>query len=243
MGRGGLGWSSRGGGQREELSREELWEKQRERQAVQAERQSWLSMQNERYPDSDYLFGVSPVLAALRTKRRDMYVLYTQDTMDMEKRKDRAAADEIQRLADFNGCVLETVDKGRLNVMSGDRPHQGFILQCKPLDFVDISQMEPIKGGSSERPPVWLVLDEVMDPQNFGALVRSAYFLGCDGVVTCSKNSATISPSMSKASAGAVELQPIHSTKNLMRFLEASKENGWQVFTSQFYPAHFSGPR
>lgn len=239
-GGGGGGWSNRGG-QRDDLSKEEIWEKQRERQAIDAERQSWLAVQNERYPDSEYLFGVSPILAALRTKRRDMYVLYVQDTMDMDKRKDRKAAEEIQRLADENGCVLETVDKGRLNVMSGDRPHQGFILQCKPLDFVDISQMEKV-SESDARPPMWLVLDEVMDPQNFGALVRSAYFLGCDGIITCSKNSATISPTMSKASAGAVELQPIHSTKNLMRFLETSKENGWQVLISR-HPLHFSAVR
>ena len=74
-----------------------------------------------------------------------------------------------------------------------------------------------------------LVLDEVWDPQNFGALLRTAYFLGCDQVVTCSKNSAPLSPAVSKASSGAMELMDVYSSSNLMRFLDRSKANGWKV--------------
>mmetsp|Transcript_89405 Transcript_89405/g.144804 ORF Transcript_89405/g.144804 Transcript_89405/m.144804 type:complete len:158 (+) Transcript_89405:332-805(+) len=71
-----------------------------------------------------------------------------------------------------------------------------------------------------------------MDPQNLGALLRSAYFLGSEGVVVCSKNSANLSPTVSKASAGALELREVYSAKNLMQFLEFSKELGWQVVGS-----------
>lgn len=67
------------------------------------------------------------------------------------------------------------------------------------------------------------------DPQNFGALLRTAYFLRCDKVVVCSKNSAPLSPAVSKASAGAMELMKVYSTDNLMKFLDSSKNNGWQV--------------
>jgi hypothetical protein len=66
-------------------------------------------------------------------------------------------------------------------------------------------------AASAARPPVWLVLDEVKDPQNFGALLRSALFLGCGGVVACAKNSASLSPAVSKSSAGALELMPVWS--------------------------------
>jgi 21S rRNA (GM2251-2'-O)-methyltransferase len=74
-----------------------------------------------------------------------------------------------------------------------------------------------------------LALDEVWDPQNFGALLRSSFFLKCDGVVTCAKNSAPLSPAVSKASAGAMELMTIYSVDNMMKFLDNSRENGWQV--------------
>lgn len=76
---------------------------------------------------------------------------------------------------------------------------------------------------------VWLALDEVTDPQNFGALLRSAHFFGASGVVTCAKNSASLTATVSKSSAGAVEVMRVHSTANMMRFLKRSRENGWRV--------------
>ena len=72
----------------------------------------------------------------------------------------------------------------------------------------------------------WLALDEVVDPQNLGALVRSAAFLGAAGIVVSAKNSATIGPTVSKASAGAVEIVPVHATRNMPRFLNSAKEVG-----------------
>jgi hypothetical protein len=120
-----------------------------------------------------------------------------------------------------------------------------------------------------------LALDEVTDPQNLGALIRSFYFLnrnvsrkrtatattatstddddGNDGIgdravtskskqisginievsiVLCQKNSAPLSPAVSKASSGALEAMTVHSTKNMMKFLEMSKANGWHVRTA-----------
>lgn len=76
---------------------------------------------------------------------------------------------------------------------------------------------------------VVLVLDEVCDPQNLGALLRSAHFLQVDKVVVCAKNSAPLSPATSKASAGAMESMVVYSTKNLMKFLDNCKKNEWQV--------------
>lgn len=80
-------------------------------------------------------------------------------------------------------------------------------------------------------------LDEVVDPQNFGALLRSAYFLGGSsseigariGVLVCEKNSAPPSPVVSAASAGALEISEIYSTSNLPRLLNGAKEDGWRI--------------
>ncbi len=76
---------------------------------------------------------------------------------------------------------------------------------------------------------VVLALDELWDPQNFGALLRSAHFLGVDKVVVCSKNSAPLSAAVSKASAGAMEITTVYSVDNMMKFLDNSILNGWQV--------------
>lgn len=151
------------------------------------------------------------------------------------------------------------MDKGYLNTLCGNRPHQGFVLKASRLDFKPILFLPPLEDESvarssasgedndgaeqasvSEAPPienipaaargqVWVALDEVTDPQNFGALLRSAHFFGASGVVACAKNSASLTATVSKASAGAAEVMQVHSTANMMRFLRRSRENGWRV--------------
>ena len=111
-----------------------------------------------------------------------------------------------------------------LNMMTDNRPHQGFVLRAKPREFVRLDEMPPTEGFKCV-----LALDEVWDPQNFGALLRTAHFLEVEQVVVCAKNSAPLSPTVSKASSGAMELMEIASTSNMMRFLDRSKANGWQV--------------
>lgn len=181
----------------------------------------------------------------------------------------------------LTGCTLyvryasrrmTTTDKGYLNTLCGNRPHQGFILKARPLDFEPILFLPRVEDSPAPGPPppsevvnaaeetddgddqdgddeeeaaketrapaaplgaangqVWLALDEVTDPQNFGALLRSAHFFGASGVVACAKNSASLTATVSKSSAGAVEVMRVHSTANMMRFLKRSRENGWRV--------------
>ena len=233
-GRGGRDFGRSGPGRGDE-TREEMYERQREYQAAQAERKSWMEEHAIQFPGAEYLHGVSPVLAALRVGRRTTHRLFLQETMDLAKRKDAAAIHDIERMALEADCQVMRTDKGRLNIMSDNRPHQGVVLMCQPLEFEELKVMPPPPGDASTA-AVWLVLDEVMDPQNLGALLRSAYFLGSQGVIVCSKNSASLSASVSKASAGAMELRPVYSARNMMQFLEHSKQAGWQVIGSALSP-------
>lgn len=59
--------------------------------------------------------------------------------------------------------------------------------------------------------------------------MRTAYFLGVDGVLLCSKNSAPLSPAVSKVSSGAIEMMDIYSTPNLVKLLKESHANGWEI--------------
>ena len=174
--------------------------------------------------DGDHLYGISPVRLALASMRRNVTELLVQDGMDLSEKKDEKAAREILTAAQNNGTPITYLSKHDLNMLSDNRPHQGFILRAKPLEFYKIEELTP----ASEFQCV-LALDEVFDPQNLGALLRTAHFLGCDRVVVCAKNSAPLSPTVSKASSGAMELMEIGSTSNMMRFLDRSKANGWQV--------------
>ncbi|CAI5984795.1 unnamed protein product [Closterium sp. NIES-64] len=224
------------------------------------------------------IYGVSPVLAALLSSRRRIHTLYTQEGLQDGlrgggKRKDKAAVERVLRVAEQSGVERLSVSKHELNLLSGNRPHQGLVLDASGL------QLEPIEalpvwsagaaaaarataaalggagageagaeagaagtaagpagtgaaagaGGAAVAPPVWVALDEVTDPQNLGAILRSAHFLGAAGVVVCAKNSAPLSAVVSKASAGALEIMQVHECSNMMRFLARSAANGWLV--------------
>lgn len=103
------------------------------------------------------------------------------------------------------------------------------MLRCGKLYFESMSRI-PLRGEGA--PSLWLVLDEVVDPQNLGALLRSALFLGGRedlGVLVCSKNSAPPTPVVSASSAGALEILTVHSTTNLPRTLNQAKEDGFRI--------------
>jgi 21S rRNA (GM2251-2'-O)-methyltransferase len=176
------------------------------------------------YYDGDHLYGIAPVLAAIQTSKRNISELITQEGIDPSNKKDEKAASQILSLAKEKGIKIREFPKHDFNMMTDNRPHQGFVLRAEPLEMKPLNALEP----STEFKCV-LALDEVWDPQNFGALLRSCHFLGVDGVVVCAKNSAPLSPVVSKASSGALEVMDVLSTANMMRFLDKSIENGWQV--------------
>jgi 21S rRNA (GM2251-2'-O)-methyltransferase len=136
----------------------------------------------------------------------------------------------ISRLAEERGLPVKQLSKHDLNMLSDSRPHQGVVLRAERVEPVSMpGGLAPVDTSTSDRYPCVLALDEVGDPMNLGALLRTAHFLGVEKVILCAKNSAPLSPVVSKASAGAMEVAHIASTTNMMRFLDASKENGWQI--------------
>lgn len=191
------------------------------------------------------VYGVGPVLAALSAGRREYYGLYIQEGLDLSgnnrKKKDKKGFERILRMAEKVGLGKKEVSKHDLNMITDNRPHQGLVLDASPLEMVDIKELEPV-SIEEESSPLWVALDEVTDPQNLGAIIRSAYFFGASGIVLCAKNSAPLSGTVSKASAGSLELMELRSCKNMMQFLTSSAENGWRVLggsvSSRAVPLH-----
>ena len=225
-GRGGGGRGrGRGGAFREKDDSGRWRERDERRERVDYEP---LDMLPEGYEN---LYGVSPVLSALRAERRTFHKLLLQDSLAVDTRSDRPALQEVEQLAKAAGVKIELRDKGSLNGMSANRPHQGLVLQASMLEFEPMQELLAFGGAaaSGEKAPLWLSLDEVTDPQNLGALIRSSLFLGVDGVLVSAKNSCPLTPAVSKASAGAMEVMTVHAARNLPRTLEAAKAAGWQV--------------
>jgi len=178
------------------------------------------------------VYGVSSVLSALTVGRRNAKRLLLQDSIVLANRKDGGLITTAERMATEAGVPVLRVDKHRLNLITNNRPHQGIALEAEKLNFSPIRSLPPPPEGGAR--PVWLALDEVTDPQNLGSLLRSALFLGAAGVLVSEKNSAPLTPAVSRASAGAMELMTVHSTRNLVRTLNDAKEAGWTVAGASF---------
>lgn len=160
-----------------------------------------------------------------------LFVQNQEAYRDSRRSRDKAqSASQVEALAKDLGIPMAQVDKGVLNTLSGNRPHQGYVLRCGKLDFDPITSLTS-PAATETKKKLWLCLDEVVDPQNLGALLRSAYFLSASdiGVVVCAKNSAPPSPVVSAASAGALEVADVFSTSNLPRLLQAASADGFRI--------------
>jgi 21S rRNA (GM2251-2'-O)-methyltransferase len=161
--------------------------------------------------------------------------LFVQDSAGSRTTTGRSGDKSLQgerilKLAEERGLPVATVDKGVLNTLSNNRPHQGFVLRCGALDFEPLNKIPlPEDNNSKKEPCLWLVLDEVVDPQNLGALLRSAHFLGNVKVLVCAKNSAPASPTVSAASAGALELLTVYATNSLPKTLAQAEQDGFRI--------------
>lgn len=198
-------------------------------------RRQWTQVTGSSPPKmvGEAVYGVGPVLAALTIVRREFYALHVQEGLDLSskntKKKDKKGIEQVLQMAGNLGLSVKEASKHDLNMIVDSRPHQGLVLDASPLEMVNIKELEPISIHEGKNSPLWVALDEVTDPQNFGAVVRSAYFFGATGIVVCAKNSAPLSGVVSKASAGSLELIELRSCRNMMQFLESSMSNGWRV--------------
>ena len=165
--------------------------------------------------DADnWLWGRHPVLAALANpSRKGMGRLLVTE--------DRAAEIERDRLAP-NGHRPEIVDGPTLaRMLPPGAVHQGLAFKVQPLEGVALEDIaEPAQG-------VIVMLDQLTDPQNVGAIFRSALAFGARGVVVQDRHSPALAGALAKAAAGATERLPCARVTNLSRALERLSDLGW----------------
>lgn len=104
-----------------------------------------------------------------------------------------------------------------LTEAAGTRDHQGVVCWCEPFRYADAHEL-----AAGER-PLLVCLDQVTDPHNLGAVARSAEGAGASGIVLPAHGSVTVTPSVCRASAGAVEHLPVAVVPNLARYLSEVK--------------------
>ena len=159
-------------------------------------------------------WGRHPVSAALDNPSRK--VLKAWATPD--------AAEFMQFPKDVPVTLADVADLGRL--VPGDAPHQGVVIEVEPLEDVWLDDLFADAPARS----VLLVLDQVTDPHNVGAILRSAAAFGAIGIVTQDRHSPPESGALAKAASGALEVVPWVRTVNLARALDDVAEAGfWRI--------------
>lgn len=160
------------------------------------------------------LFGVHAVEAALRNpSRRCLRLAVTEN-----------GARKLQdALAGRSSLPVERVSPRDLDRQLGaDTVHQGMMLEVEPLDEPSLDDV--VRGAESGGPVV--ALDQVTDPHNVGAVMRSAAVFGASGLIMTRRHSPPLNGTLAKSASGALELVPVHLAQNLGRTLEDLKARG-----------------
>lgn len=172
------------------------------------------SHQGHTSPNRPRLWGKHAVAAALDNPRRKLLRAWAT----------REAAALMQFPADVPVTLADVADLGRL--VPHDAPHQGVVVEAEPLEEV---WLDELLTNAAERAIV-LVLDQVTDPHNVGAILRSAAAFGAVGIVTQDRHSPPESGVVAKAASGALERVPWARVVNLARALEEIGEAGfWRI--------------
>jgi len=173
------------------------------------------------------LFGLLPVLLALKWNRRNFYTLFIKESLLSST---KPSVQEIIHLANLKNIVIEPCSVQTLYQLSQDRPHQGVCMDTSLLQYEEMDMRHLTRTSASENsPPIWLVLNEIQDPMNFGAILRTSHFLGITTIITTEKNSCALSPVVSKASCGVLEVQPVYTVADIESFLQNCKLHNWRV--------------
>jgi 23S rRNA (guanosine2251-2'-O)-methyltransferase len=156
------------------------------------------------------IFGFHSVEAALRAPRRALIRLYATT----------AAAERLKAEIDARGVETRILSLADISARAPrDAVHQGLLLEARPLEPVDVSEL-PARG-------LVVVLDQITDPHNVGAILRTAAAFAVDALVTTERHSPEFSGTLAKSACGGLEHVPICTVTNLARALTEMGEMGY----------------
>ena len=132
-------------------------------------------------------------------------------------------------MAREKGIVVKQVSDAKLSAMSGGASHQGVIASGACAEYVSV---EDILAVSAEKgtPPFIIICDEIEDPHNLGAIIRTAEAAGADGIIIPKRRSASLNVTVFKTSAGAASRLPVARTSNLSAAIDLLKKNGVWIY-------------
>jgi len=172
---------------------------------------------------TEIIYGIHPVFEALRAARRDFFEVY------IAKDKISKRLEKVIKITESLKIPVKSVKSYQLKSITGSDMHQGIGIKASPYPLANISDIID-KPKLPNCDNFLLIIDNVLDPQNLGALVRTAVCVGVDGIIIPRKRSASPTPTVSKASAGALEHVFLAKTTNMANTIKDLRKKGlWIV--------------
>lgn len=183
--------------------------------------------------------GRNAVLEAFRAGKT-IDKLYVQDGCH------DGVVNTITREARKHDTIINYVAKERLDQMSSTGKHQGIIAQAAAYEYAELEEILK-KAEEQGEPPFIFLLDEIEDPHNLGAIIRTANLAGAHGVIIPKRRAAGLTATVVKASAGALNYTPVVKVTNLSQTIEELKKRGlWFVCADMggetMYKLNLTGP-
>ena len=161
----------------------------------------------------DVIFGKNAVKEALR---EDIEI----NKMLLQKEGNISGLGELIRLAKDKKIVIQDVNKRKLDEISEGGNHQGVIVMVSPFKYTEVEEL--IKDKKN---PLLVILDGIQDPHNLGAIIRTSYAAGVDGIIIPKRRAAAVNSTVVKTSAGYAMHMPIARVTNIAKTIDYLKGN------------------
>ena len=167
---------------------------------------------------SDYIIGRRPVLEALKSSQPIDTILILHGTVG-------GSLEQIKRLSQKQNIPVKETSREHLRELVGDTLTQGVIATISNYKYVEVDEILTIAKKRDEQPFI-LVLDEIEDPHNLGALIRTAECAGVHGIIIPKHHAASVNTTVAKVSAGATAHISIARVTNITQTLDELKASG-----------------
>ena len=176
-------------------------------------------MQN--YYERDVIVGRNAVIEALKSNRQIDTIFIESDAT--------GSIGKIKAMARDKGVIVKTVSKQKLEFLSNGVNHQGVVAECSCAEY---STIEDILSVSKEKntAPFIIIADEIEDPHNLGAIIRTAEACGADGIIIPKRRSASLNATVYKTSAGAASVVKVARVPNIVAAIKELKQNNVWIY-------------
>ncbi len=194
------------------------------------------------FADSDEVTGLivgrNPVMEALKSGKA-LDTIYVNENAG-------GSIGAITRIARERGIVIKNVSDQKLTQMCGGASHQGIIASGACAEYVSVEDILAI-SKKKDTAPFIIICDEIEDPHNLGAIIRTAEAAGADGIIIPKRRSASLNATVFKTSAGAASWLPVARVANLGAAIDELKKNGIWIYGTDasgenYSDTSFTGP-